>query len=52
MPCLDDKKWKAKLARLKVGSGCWYVKKLDDIDRNLLKKMASASIAELRRRYP
>ena len=52
MPCLDDKKWRAKLAKLKVGSGCWYVRTLDDIDRNLLKKMAGESIAELRRRYP
>jgi len=50
--CLDDQKWKAKLDRLEVGSGCWYVKTLDDLDRNLLKEVARASIAELRRRYP
>ena len=52
MPCLHDKDWSAKLAKLKVGSGCWYVKTLDDIDRDLMKNMARASIAELRRRYP
>ena len=52
MPCLHDKDWSAKLAKLKVGSGCWYVKTLDDIDRDWMKNMARASIAELRRRYP
>ena len=49
---LDDKEWRAKPGKLKVGVGCLYIKTLDDIDRELLKKMARASIAELRKRYP
>jgi hypothetical protein len=50
--CLDDEKWKAEIAKLGVGSGCIYVKTLDDIDRGVLKKVAKASIAALRKRYP
>ena len=41
----------AKLGRHKAGAGCLYIRKLDDIDRKVLKQLAKASIAELRRRY-
>jgi hypothetical protein len=40
------------LGRHKAGAGCLYIKTLDDVDRGVLKKLANASIAELRRRYP
>lgn len=50
--CLDSEEWKAKLAKLGVSSGCIYLKTLDDIDRGVLKKVAKASIAALRKRYP
>ncbi len=49
--CLDAKDWK-KLGKTKAGTGCIYVKTLDEIDRDWLKKVASASIAALRKRYP
>ena len=41
----DEKEWGAKLGKLKFGVGCLYIKTLEDIDRELLKKMARASIA-------
>jgi hypothetical protein len=50
--CLDDKEWREKLGQLKTGTGCIYVKTLDELDRDVLKKVAKASIAELRKRYP
>jgi len=49
---LDDLKRLAKPGKLKYGVSCLYVRTLDDIDRELLKKVARASIAEVRRRYP
>jgi hypothetical protein len=51
-PYPDDKPLKAKLGKHKAGAGCLYIKSLDDIDREVLRKLAKASIAELRRRYP
>jgi hypothetical protein len=50
--CLDDEEWKTELRKLGFGPGCVYVKSLDDIDRKQLKKVAKASIAALRKRYP
>ena len=47
-----EKEWGAKPGKLKFGVGCLYIKALEDIDRELLKKIARASLAELRRRYP
>jgi hypothetical protein len=41
-----------KLGRHEAGAGCLYIKTLEDVDRGVLKKLAKASIAELRRRYP
>ena len=49
---LDDLKRLAKPGKLKYGVSCLNVRTLDDIDRELLKKVARASIAEVRRRYP
>jgi hypothetical protein len=51
-PYLDDKGLKAKLGKHRSGAGCLNVKQLDDIDRDVLRRLASASIAELRKRYP
>ena len=42
----------SKLGKHKFGKGCLYVKKLDDIDRDVLAQVAKASITELRKRYP
>jgi hypothetical protein len=41
----------AKLGRHKAGAGCLYIRKLDDVDRKVLRQLAKASIAELRGRY-
>jgi hypothetical protein len=41
----------AKLGKHKAGAGCVYIKKLDEVDRKVLKQLAAASVRELRRRY-
>jgi hypothetical protein len=51
-PYLDDKGLKQKLGKHKAGAGCLYIRKLDDIDRSVLKKLAQASVGELKSRYP
>ena len=51
-PNLEAKALMAKLGKHKAAAGCLYVKALDDIDRDVLRKLAKASIAELRKRYP
>jgi hypothetical protein len=51
-PYLEAKPLLAKLGKHKAGAGCLYIRKLDDVDRGVLKQLAQASIAELRRRYP
>lgn len=48
----NDSALKSKLGRFKGGAGCVYIKSLDDIDRAVLEKLATASVAELERRYP
>ena len=50
-PYLDDKGLKSKLGKHRAGAGCHYIKRLEDIDLGVLKRLAEASIAELRRRY-
>jgi len=51
-PYLDAKPLLAKLGKHKAGAGCLYIRKLEDVDRKVLKQLAVASINELRRRYP
>ena len=41
-----------KLGKYKTGKSCLYIKRLDDVDRNVLKKLIAASVKEMRRRYP
>jgi len=41
-----------KLGKCRQGAACLYIKKLDDIDRALLKQLAHASVKALRERYP
>jgi hypothetical protein len=52
VPGMEGSALLAKLGKHKAGQGCLYIKKLEDVDRAVLKKIAQASIAELRRRYP
>lgn len=42
----------ARLGKHKAGKGCVYVNRLSDVDAGVLKEMAAASAASLRRRYP
>jgi hypothetical protein len=40
------------LGKFKHGKGCLYVKKLEDIDLEVLEKLIKISINELRKAYP
>ena len=40
-----------KLGKYKLGKSCLYVKKLDDIDRDLLKDLIVQSVAYMRDKY-
>ncbi|CAD0007725.1 MULTISPECIES: DUF1801 domain-containing protein [Flavobacterium] len=41
-----------KFGKHKAGKGCVYIKKLADIDSDILRKMISASVNELKKLYP
>lgn len=41
-----------KFGKLKMGKGCIYIKKLSDIDIDILKKMVQWTIAFLQAKYP
>ena len=49
---LGDKKRTAKLGPHKNGKSCLHIKKLDDIDTNVLEQLVKDSIALCRRLYP
>ena len=51
-PGLQDEKLMAKLGKYKVGKGCLYIKKLDDVDRAVLRKLVTKSVEEGRKRFP
>ena len=42
----------AKLGKHRMGKACLYVKRLDDIDMDVLREMAGNSVAALRVAYP
>lgn len=42
----------ARLGKYKAGKGCVYVNRLSDVDADVLREMAVASVASLRERYP
>lgn len=42
----------ARLGKHKAGKGCLYLKRLADVDEVVLVELVTASVAELRRRYP
>jgi len=50
-PVLENKELMAKLGKHKRSKGCLYIKKLDDIDRGVLKKLVAESVKEMRKRY-
>jgi hypothetical protein len=37
-----------KLGKYKTGAGCLYIKKLEDVDRNVLKKLVTASVKKMK----
>lgn len=41
----------ARLGRHKMGKGCLYVRRLNDIDPKVLEQLVAGSIAEVKRRY-
>ena len=41
-----------KLGKHKIGGGCVYIQKLEDIDTGILMKMIDNSIKHLRNKYP
>lgn len=41
-----------KLGKHKAGKGCLYVKRLSDIDANVLRKLITKSVKFLREKYP
>ena len=47
----DAKPLLAKLGKHTTGKGCLYIKKLDDIDRDVLKAMVSKSVAATKARH-
>lgn len=42
----------ARLGKYKAGKSCLYVKRLADIDPEILEQLVIASLAEMERRYP
>lgn len=44
--------WLSRLGKFKAGKGCLYLKQLADVDIDVLEQLVSASVEELRRRYP
>jgi Domain of unknown function (DU1801) len=43
---IQDKDLMARLGKHKIGKGCLYIKRLDDVDRKVLKELITKSIAE------
>ncbi|RPI66855.1 MAG: DUF1801 domain-containing protein [Ignavibacteriae bacterium] len=39
----------SKLGKFKTGKSCLYVKKLDDIDRNVLQKLINSSVTHMKK---
>lgn len=48
---LDNEALLAKLGKHKVGKGCLYLNKLDDVDRKILRSLIEHSITETRKRH-
>lgn len=48
----DQQALLARLGKHKMGKACLYFKRLADLDAKVLESLVSASVAEVRRRYP
>jgi hypothetical protein len=42
----------ARLGKHKMGKACLYIKRLADVDLQVLEALVAGSVAEVRRRYP
>ena len=51
-PGLEDRKLMAKLGKHKVGKGCLYINRLDDVDRQVLLELVTKSVEKMRKLYP
>jgi hypothetical protein len=47
---LADEGLKKRLGKFKAGAGCLYIRKLDDIDRTVLRNLARVSVKALKER--
>jgi uncharacterized protein DUF1801 len=47
----DDAALMKKLGKHKHTKGCLYINKLDDIDRNVLRKLVTNAVEQMRKRY-
>ena len=50
--CSDSKALLAKLGKYTTGKGCLYIKKLTDVDQQVLEAMVVKSVAAMRARCP
>lgn len=41
-----------RLGKYRTGKSCLYIKRLDDVDTDVLSKLIAESVVEIRRRYP
>ena len=48
---VEDKELMSRFGKYKTGKGCIYIKRLDDIDRRVLKKLIVNCVAEMRKKY-
>ena len=51
-PGLENTALTNKLGKHKTGKGCLYVRKLDDVDRGVLRDLIVTSVKAMRERYP
>ena len=42
----------AKLGKHKIGKSCLYIKRLADVDANILEQLVARSVEEVKRRHP
>lgn len=47
----DQQDYLDRIGKYKMGKACLYIKRLDDIDRNVLRELMEASVAALREKY-
>jgi hypothetical protein len=45
---LHDSSLMSSLGKYKTGKGCLYIKKLDDVDRNVLRDLIAEAVSDMR----